>query len=150
LKRVKVALDVNVPERAVRMLNSGFGDTGYEFHWEPDLAPASSADEFWAVAFQRFGGNVVITGDKNIARRPHQMLAFRECQLTCFFIGSTWSNLDLAFKVAHLMRWWPEIRTQLEREGHGKCWWVPGGLRGEFKEVNLSAYLKRQTRKKAV
>jgi hypothetical protein len=131
------------------MLSSGFGDTGYEFHWEPDLAPASAADEFWAVAFQRFGGNVVITGDKNIARRPHQMLAFRDCGLTCFFIGSTWSGLDLAFKVAHVMRWWPIIRTYIEQQPPKTSWWVPGGLRGDFKEVKLDAYLTKKAGKKS-
>lgn len=130
------------------MLNRGFKDTGYEFHWEPTLAPASAADEFWAEAFRRFGGTVVITGDKNIARRPHQMLAFRECGLTCFFIGSTWSSLDLTFKVAHLVRWWPVIRTYIETESPQKSWWVPGALRGEFKEVNLDAYVKKQAAKK--
>lgn len=120
------------------MLNSGFRDTGYEFHWEPDFAPASAADEFWAAAFQRFGGTVVITGDKNIARRPHQLIAFRECGLTCFFCGSTWSRFDLAFKVGHIIRWWPVIRSQVEANTPEKSWWLPGGMNGELKEVRLS------------
>lgn len=130
------------------MLRGGFGDTGYEFHWEPDFASASAEDEFWASAFQRFGGNVVITADKNIARRPHQMLAFQQCGLQCFFIGSTWSRLDMAFKAAHMMRWWPVIRTHIETEPPTRSWWVPGELRGEFREVKLDAYIRSQQAKR--
>lgn len=124
------------------MLNSGFRDTGYEFHWEPTFAPASAPDEFWAAAFQRFGGTIAITGDKNIAKRPHQMLAFHDCGLTCFFIAQAWGGLDLTFKCAHIIRWWPDIRTQIESTSSQQSWWVPGGLRGKFKEVNISALEK--------
>lgn len=74
MKRTKVALDANLPPRFVRMLQSGFGDQGYEFLWEPNFAPAEAADESWAASFSRFGGEVVLSADKNIARRPHQIL----------------------------------------------------------------------------
>ncbi|MFN4311711.1 MAG: hypothetical protein ACK4FK_14095 [Ferrovibrio sp.] len=147
MRRVKVALDANIPERVVRMLNSGFKDTGYEFHWEPSFAPASAEDEFWAAAFQRFGGSVVITGDKNIAKRPHQIAAFRKCGLVGFFCTHKWSEFDLAYKCGHLIKWWPEMRTIIER-GDKKCWWVPGGLRGEFKEV-ISVEQQPEKRKKS-
>ncbi|RVU12226.1 hypothetical protein EOS93_06045 [Rhizobium sp. RMa-01] len=143
MSRVKVALDANVPERVVRMLNSGFGGTSYEFHWEPDFAPANSPDEFWAIAFQRFGGSVIITGDKNIAKRPHQINAFRQCGLVGFFCSKTWNEFDLAYKCAHLIRWWPVIQAKIE-EGYGASWWLPGGLSGDFKEVRVPGGLSKQ------
>lgn len=132
------------------MLNAGFKDAGYEFYWEPEFAPPDSTDEFWAAAFQRFGGSVVITGDKNIGRRPHQMLAFQQCQLTCFFCGGSWSGMDLAFKCGHLIRWWPEIRAIIERSEEQKSWWIPAGMQGAFKEVQVGAMmrsLEKQTKK---
>jgi hypothetical protein len=137
LKRIKIALDANIPERAVRMLNSGFKSNGFEFHWEPSFAPASATDEFWATAFKRFGGTVIITGDKNIARRPHQIHAFCACDLICFFCDRHWSQQDLAYQCAHLIRWWPTVQDTLQTAKPKDCWWLPMGLRGELKKVQV-------------
>lgn len=111
------------------MLNSGFKSNGFEFHWEPSFAPASATDEFWATAFKRFGGTVIITGDKNIARRPHQIHAFCACDLICFFCDRHWSQQDLAYQCAHLIRWWPTVQALsklLNRRIVGGCQWVCG------------------------
>ncbi|MDF1734932.1 MAG: hypothetical protein P1U37_06575 [Minwuia sp.] len=149
MRRIKVALDANIPQRTVGMLNSGFRDQGYEFHWEPSFASSSAEDEFWAAAFTRFGGQVVLTGDKNIARRPHQIAAFREHGLIGFYCARTWAQSDLAYKSAHLIRWWPTIHEMIAEAKPGDAWWVPMGLRGEFKKVeNAGTVRKRQ--KKAI
>jgi hypothetical protein len=111
------------------MLNSGFGDTGYEFVWEPDFAPANAEDEFWAVAFKRFGGAVVISGDKNIAKRPHQISAFRENGLISFFMLKTWASMDLTFKAGHTIAWWPRIQSHLAQCRAGDSFWVPMAMR---------------------
>jgi hypothetical protein len=136
VKRVRVAIDACIPERLVRMLNSGFGDTGYEFVWEPEFAPANADDEFWAVAFKRFGGAIVIFGDKNIAKRPHQIAAFRDSGLISFFMLHGWSNMDLTFKAAHTISWWPKIQAHLAQCQPGDSFWVPMTIRNvPFKKV---------------
>jgi len=129
VKRTKVALDVNIPLRLVRMLNSGFQDQGFEFIWEPEFANAADPDEHWAVAFRRFGGEVVISGDKNIAKRPHQILAFQDNDLICFFCEHTWASQDMTFKCAHLLMWWTRIQAALATAKPKDCWWVPMALR---------------------
>lgn len=147
MKRVNVALDACIPERVVRMLQSGFGDQGFDFIWEPRFAPGSTPDESWAIAFRRFGGNVVITGDKNIAKRPHQILAFKENGLICFFCQNMWAQQDMTFKCAHILVWWPRIQLQLREARPKDCWWIPMGLRNApFKEVKVpdSAQKKRR------
>lgn len=149
MKRVKIALDANIPERIVRMLNGGFQNAGFEFHWEPDFAPADATDEFWAVAFQRFGGSVIISGDKNIAKRPHQIKAFCDCNLICFFCTGTWSQNDLPFQTGHLIRWWPEMQAILQTAKPKDCWWLPVGMRGEFKKVEVPGVHAKTSVKKA-
>jgi hypothetical protein len=111
------------------MLNSGFGDTGYEFVWEPEFALPNADDEFWAVAFRRFGGEVVISGDKNIAKRPHQISAFQQNGLISFFMLKTWANQDLTFQAAHTIAWWPRIQAQLAKSREGDTYWVPMAIR---------------------
>jgi hypothetical protein len=129
VKLIKVALDVNIPQRLVLMLNSGFRDQGYEFIWEPEFAAPNAEDEHWATAFRRFGGSIVITGDKNIAKRPHQIKAFQDNELICFFCERTWSSFDMTFKCSHLLMWWMRIQKILPEAKPRDCWWIPLALR---------------------
>ena len=121
----RVAIDVNMPRRLVRMLNTGFGAQGFEFVYETEFAEARDEDEFWATAFRRFGGEVVLSGDKFIAKKPHQIIAFKQNNLICFFCESRWGNADVTFKVAHMIYWWPRIQNHLEACSPRDCWWVP-------------------------
>lgn len=140
MKRVRVALDANIPQRIVTLMRAGFTDLGYEFMWEPDFAPANAQDEFWLDAFSRFGGEIVLSADKNIARRPHQLLAFREAKLKGFFFTHNWANQDGWYKVAHLMLWFPRIAAVAKGCKPGDCFWVPAPLQAkEFKTVNFAA-----------
>ena len=136
MKRIKVACDANIPERAVRMLAAGFQEDGFEFIWEPEFAAANAEDEFWASSFQKFGGSVVLTGDKNIAKRPHQIAAFKQCGLICFFLGSRWAQQDLTFKAAHLIKWWPAIQAELVSANPCDCWCLPVSMRGILKPMD--------------
>jgi hypothetical protein len=105
------------------MLNSGFRDQG-------------------------FGGEVVISADKNIAKRPHQVLAFKDNGLICFFMQRTWASQDMTFKCAHLMCWWMRIMPQLKAMRPRDCHWVPmTWCDGPLKEVVLPDALDPKTRR---
>jgi len=148
VRRIKVALDANVPQRLVWMLQSGFGDQGFEFLWEPNFAAANAKDEAWTAAFRRFGGQLVITGDKNLAKRPHQILAFMESGLIGFFFERRWANHDLPFKAAHMMIWWPRIQSKFGECKPRECWWVPGILGGgDFRRAELPQHVQAKGRK---
>jgi hypothetical protein len=151
VKRTKVALDANVPERLVRLLNSAFGDQGFEFLHEPSFAAATAEDEVWAAAFRRFGGRIAISADRNIAKRPHQLLAFAENGLISFFLDARWHGHDMSFKAAHLILWWPRIYAHCEGCAPKDCWWVPATLReGKFKKAELPSDVQTRQRRKAV
>jgi hypothetical protein len=148
VKRIKVALDANVPPRVVDMLAAGYTDQGFEFYWEPQFAAADAPDEFWAEAFRRFGGRIVISGDKDIARKPHQMMAFIESGMTSFFCQSRWSSMSFGFKAAHLAYWWPKIAEHIERDGRPSCWWIPLNTSGNaLKAAELPKGVKATARK---
>lgn len=146
MRRTKVAIDVNIPRRAVRLLNTGFGDQGFEFIFESDFAPAPATDEFWAAAFRRFGGQIVLSGDKNIAKRPHQILAFQENDLICFFCDRRWASTDGAYKLAHLIYWWPRVQAQIDRSKPRDCWWIPMAIQADhaFRKVEIPTHVKAQ------
>jgi hypothetical protein len=132
------------------MLRSGFGDHGFEFLWEPDFAAANAPDEAWSAAFRRFGGEIVISGDKNLAKRPHQILAFMETGLVGFFLDRKWSGQDMTFKAAHLIMWWPRIQGHLAACKARDCWWVPMGLRtGDFTRVQLPTRIEASSKNAA-
>jgi hypothetical protein len=129
-----------MPRRLVRMLNTGYGSQGFEFVYETEFAAARDEDEFWATAFRRFGGEVILSGDKNIAKKPHQIIAFKENELICFFFDKRWANQDVTFQVAHMMFWWPRIQTQLDTCNPRDCWWVPMAIRDNpFRKIELPA-----------
>jgi PIN like domain len=129
-----------MPKRLVRLLNTGFGSQGFEFVYETEFAAARDEDAFWATAFRRFGGEVVLSGDKQIAKKPHQIIAFKENELICFFCDKRWGNQDVIYQVAHMMFWWPRIQTQIEICKPRDCWWVPMAIRhDQFRKVELPA-----------
>ncbi len=109
----------------VSLLKAGFQDQGYEFFWEPEFAPAKAADEFWADAFRRFGGEIVISADKMIACRPHQIRAFEQNGLKSFFLGRRWQPTTMRYKAAHIMFWWPKIASVALTIPKGQSYWVP-------------------------
>lgn len=135
------------------MLNTGFGTQGFEFLYEREFCSASAEDEFWAAAFARFGGAIVISADKNIAKRPHQIMAFKDNGLVCFFFESKWAQMDTAFKAAHIVYWWPRIQSRIESSKRGDCWWVPMPIApAEFRAVQIptSAQDRPATRSKVI
>src|SRR5690606_11464749 len=106
--------------------------------WVPEFVPPRTQDESWADSFRRFGGRVVISGDKNIAKRPHQVLAFKENRFVCFFCDKNWASKDGMFKVAHLIYWWPRIQNKINESQPMDCWWVPALIqRAEFRKVEV-------------
>jgi hypothetical protein len=124
------------------MLETGFAELGYEFIHEPDFAPRTAEDEHWALAFRRFGGEIVVSADKNIAKRPHQIVAFKDNNLICFFCEKTWSQRDHTFKAAHRVYWWPRIHAHLGNCKSKDCWWVPMGIGPlEFREVKVPTHV---------
>lgn len=136
----KVAVDEDVSRRIATMLNAGYGDKGYEFVFIADLTGHGAEDEFWAERFKRFGGEIVLSADKNIAKNPYKLKAFQDNDLICFFMQPLWSNRPGHYKLAHAVYWWHWIDKYLVSCQPKDCWQVPLPLNGsdaEFKKLQV-------------
>lgn len=84
-----------------------------------------------------------------MARRPHQILAFKESELVGFFFERKWAEFDLPFKAAHMMMWWPRIQARFALSKPGDCWWVPAILREHpFTQVELPVRDQTEVKKR--
>lgn len=145
MKRTKVALDCDIPEALAPMLDAAFNRRGFEFVPVGKIVPPRTADETWAPVFKRFGGEITLSADKNIIKKPHKALAFLQNGFKAFFMPPHWSNAPGQVKLAHLVYWWPEIAKHAVTCATGSCWQVPldyrdGVLRlgpDEFKELKI-------------
>lgn len=115
-----------------------YGQNGFEFHHVSKLVPQNSTDDFWADAFKRFGGHVVLSGDGQIAYRPHKALAFIDNGFMSFFLSSPWHHLEGHGKIAHILYHWPQIEAKIREQERSTCWRVScDAKRSQGKIVHL-------------
>jgi PIN like domain len=129
VKRLRVALDCDVPDRLAPVLNSLYGDKGFEFFPVTAFAAANSSDDHWADAFKRFGGHITLSGDAQIAYKPHKVLSFIDNGFMSFFFASPWHRSPGYVKAAHTIYWWPTIAQKAAAGETGRCWRVPCDLK---------------------
>lgn len=125
MSKIKIAVDCDIPVRAAAVLESMYGENGFEFYHVSKLVPPASSDDFWADALKRFGGHVALSGDGQIAYRPHKALAFIDNGFISFFVASPWHHMGGPGKVAHLIFHWPFIEAKIREGQQGTCWRVP-------------------------
>jgi hypothetical protein len=119
-------------------MNLLYGDRGFEFIHVTQMGLATAEDEVWANAFMKFGGKIAISADRNIAKKPHKLLAFSESKLKAYFMLNPWSRQKLNYKAAHLVYWWSAIEKHLSVCVEGECWEVPFAIKGaEFKPLKV-------------
>ena len=136
----KVAVDEDVTRRVAEILEESYGDKGYEFIFIPDLTGYGEKDEVWAERFRKFGGEIVLSANKDITRRPHELKAFRDNDLICFFMQPPWSNRKGSFKLSHALLWWDQIHKWLPNCQKKDCWQVPLSWSGELKRLEVPNY----------
>lgn len=155
MKIVKVALDCDIPAALAPMLNASFGNRGFEFVHVSSIVPANSTDEFWAAAFRRFGGEITLSADKNIMKKPHKAAAFLENGFKAFFMQPPWSNAPGRVKFAHLTYCWQDIALKAADCEGGVCWQVPFNYKNEvltlssaeFKQLKVPDHILDEVRK---
>lgn len=123
--RLKVALDCDIPGRLAGVLGSMYGHNGFEFYLVSKLVPPGSPDEFWADAFKRFGGHLMISGDTRIAYTPHKARSFIDNKFISFFMQPPWHHMPANLKAAHIIHSWPIIESKIRNGMRGTCWRVP-------------------------
>jgi hypothetical protein len=71
------------------------------------------------------GGLVVISGNSQIAYRPHQAIAFIDNGLISFFPDGEWCRLLAHMRSAVIVQAWPRIEEKIAEAAKGTCWRIP-------------------------
>lgn len=135
---MKVAFDENMPAAMVRVIK-GFAaekalkhlSTGIVITQAMDYYPDKSDEDYkakddspWIKRFANDGGKVVVSGDTNMRKKPHERLALVDAGLTMIFFHGHWSGWKFCQKSALLMHWWPTILA-LAKDPKPGFWMVP-------------------------
>ena len=90
-----------------------------------DKFPADTADTVWIGALAAEGDWIIVSGDPRITRNPAERAAWRESQLTAFFLKPGWTNLDPWVQASKLVARWPKIVSRAEGAESGSGFFVP-------------------------
>lgn len=125
MTRIRVTLDCDISHRMTTVFQALHGHRGFEFSHVTEFAPAASTDDHWADAFKRFGGHVVLSGDGQIAYKPHKVLSFIDNGFISFFPASPWHHLRSNLQAAFLVYHWPVLEAKIREGNRGSCWRIP-------------------------
>ena len=94
------------------------GDRDYKPRGERSDVP-------WIRKFVQDGGQVIISGDRNMKREPHERLALVELGLITIFFDPQWSDWKFFRQCALLMFWWPVVAATIRKAKPGSFWHIP-------------------------
>lgn len=108
---MKVFVDNNLPPALARGLHALF-EPNHQVICHRDKFPNSHRlDEEWIPALGSEGGWVVLSGDRNIAKKRPQRELFMRAQLVGFFPRSGVMDLPLHRKAARILMVWPDMEN---------------------------------------
>ena len=122
---MKIRADENISPRLVRAVQSIALSTGGELSHVRDFHAPRTADETWIPRFVVEGGQAIISADRRILARPHQMAAISEGNLIGIFLPAKWAQARGHEQAAHILWWWPRIEKTLNTSTPTQCWKIP-------------------------
>jgi hypothetical protein len=132
---VRFFLDNCLPPRLANALAALSGPDGHTVVHLRDKFPPDTEDTAWIRSLADDGDWIIVSGDPRITRNPAEREAWRESQLTAFFLKSGWTNLEFWIQVSKLIALWPKIVAHAEYAERGSGFFVP--VRGlELEEIN--------------
>jgi PIN like domain len=150
---LKIAFDEHIPPAvarvflalaAERQLRRATGN--FTIHSARDYAPkptdldyVKGSDVPWVTRFARDGVKVIISGDVNMRRLPHEKLALYQNNFIVFFFETQWNEWLFFRKSALLLFWWPKIVDKI-RTGKPRTFWIipcDWKIDGELKDASL-------------
>lgn len=75
--------------------------------------------------FAHEGGNGILSGDRKILARPHQLMAIQQNKLVGVFLNKDWANARRHEQAAHIIWWWPRIEDLFTQSKQSQCWQIP-------------------------
>jgi hypothetical protein len=139
---LKIRADEHVSPKIVRAVQSLVLSAGWEISHVRDLHSARTADETWIPQFALEGGEVILSADRKMLARPHQLAAIAESGLICVFFSTQWAQAKRHEQAAQILHWWPCIEKTLIESKPKDCWKVPSGY-GEGKLVKIAVNFEK-------
>jgi hypothetical protein len=122
---LKIRADEHVSPKIVQAIRLLCLKSQWEFSHVLEKHATRTADETWLPQFATEGGTAILTGDANILKRPHQLIAIRDTGLVSVVLSWQWTQAKRHEQAANIIYWWPKIQTAIESSVSGDCWPVP-------------------------
>jgi hypothetical protein len=118
-------LDENLPPRFARALDAlAHVDVG-SVRTVRDHVARGISDAEWIAAVAKAGSHAVISGDRRMTTRKHELEALRKAKLTAFILAKGWAEQTFWSKAWLLVRWWPKIVELASKHPAGTVFVVP-------------------------
>ncbi|HMK88936.1 MAG TPA: hypothetical protein VK446_04790 [Methylocystis sp.] len=136
---MKIRADEHISPKLIRAVQSIALSVGWELTHVRDFNSARTADETWIPRFVAEGGQAILSADRKIMARPHQLNALIDGRLIGVFLPSKWAEARGHAQAAHLLWWWPRIEAAISSSKVGQCWRVPYDFgEGAVEEIKIS------------
>jgi predicted nuclease of predicted toxin-antitoxin system len=122
---MRLILDENLPPALARSLDALSSRDGHSVTHIRDLVGSGALDTTWIAAAAQEIDPVVVSGDRRMLTREHELRALRAHNLTTFILGPGWSDRTFWDKAWLLTRWWPKFIDVAGRAPHGTIFRVP-------------------------
>lgn len=106
---MRFVLDENLPPPFARSLNALSERDGNSVVHVRDFVGESTDDVDWIAAIATGEPSAVVSGDRRMLTRVHELQALRASGFTTFVLAPGWSGLIFWEKAWLLTRWWPTI-----------------------------------------
>jgi hypothetical protein len=90
-----------------------------------DFVAKKTNDVDWIQQVTSEGGWTVISGDRRMITRQHELKALRDGKVTTFILAPGWSPLRFWDKAWMLVRWWQVISDEASTVAPGTIFIIP-------------------------
>jgi hypothetical protein len=105
---VRFFFDNNLPPKLAKSLHVLVEPDHQVVHLKDRFA-ANTTDETWMVALAKEQGWIIVSGNLQIRKNPHEVHAWRAAGHTTFFLKAGWINLPFWIQAWKFVKCFPEI-----------------------------------------
>ncbi len=131
---MRIRADEHIAPKITKAVQSLILADGRELTHVREFHAARTADETWIPRFAAEGGQVILSADRKMLSRPHQLAAIAEGNLIGIFLSSQWAESKRNIQAASIIWWWPKIERTISAAKPRQCFKVPFDFIGDYLE----------------
>ena len=121
---MKFFVDNNISPKAARALNCLVEPLHSVVHLKEKFL-ANTTDVDWMQKLAEEEGWIIVSGDVNISRNPHEVHAWKAAGHTIFFLSPGWTHLERFEQASKLLALFPRITELALKAKRGSAYMVP-------------------------